>query len=417
MKFYKETNFQETQIGKIPKDWKIGGASFFDVLKGFAFSSEFFNDDRDGIPLIRIRDLGKTETECYYSGPYDPTYLVRKGDILISMDGEFNVYLWNGPDCLLNQRVCKVWSKDTTKLSDLFLYYVLQRPLKIIESQTSQTTVKHLLDRDLDRIKIPLPPIEEQRAIAEVLGVVDSAVELVDEAIAQVERLKKGLMQQLLTKGIGHKEFKEDPEIGKIPKGWNVLALEDFCEVTDGSHWSPKEVEKSNYKIATVANLRETYIDIDSCKSISEEDYQRLVKEGDVPRKNDILFSKDGTVGICFVFKQQENNIGLLSSIAIITPNHKVLNSEFGAYTLKSPNVFWQIVGKKTGTALRRITLENLKKVKIPIPPMPEQQRIAETLSSVDTILRLKRERKQKLSKMRKRLVDLLLTGKVRVVV
>jgi type I restriction enzyme S subunit len=223
-------------------------------------------------------------------------------------------------------------------------------------------------------------------------------------------------MQQLLTKGIGHKEFKETP-IGKIPKDWNVLALEDFCEVTDGSHWSPKEVEKSNYKIATVANLRETYIDIDSCKSISEEDYQRLVKEGDIPRKNDILFSKDGTVGICFVFKQQENNIGLLSSIAIITPNYKVLNSEFGAYTLKSPNVFWQIVGRKTGTALRRITLENLKKVKIPIPPMSEQQKIAETLSSVDNILRLKRERKEKLIKMKRRLMDLLLTGKVRVII
>ncbi|MCP8308421.1 MAG: restriction endonuclease subunit S, partial [archaeon] len=140
--FYKETNFKETPIGKIPKDWEvIKAANIIDVLKGFAFSSEFFNESKKGIPLIRIRDLGKDKTESYYSGPYDPAYIVRKRDILISMDGEFNANMWNGPEGLLNQRVCKVWSRDLAKLDNLFLYYGLQKPLKIIEDQTSQTTV------------------------------------------------------------------------------------------------------------------------------------------------------------------------------------------------------------------------------------------------------------------------------------
>jgi restriction endonuclease S subunit len=203
MIFYKETNFKETPVGTIPRDWDIVNfASMVNILKGYAFSSEFFNEKKEGLPLIRIRDLGKNETECYYSDEYDPVYIVRKGDILISMDGEFNVYSWNGPEGLLNQRVCKVSSKEPEKLDNNFLFYALQKPIKIIESQISQTTVKHLLDKDIERIKIPFPPLEEQRAVAGVLGVVDSVIAKTDEDIVKTERLKKGLMQELLTKGL-----------------------------------------------------------------------------------------------------------------------------------------------------------------------------------------------------------------------
>ena len=413
--FYEETHFEGSLIGKIPKDWEIADADSISVLKGFAFSSNFFNGNSEGLPLIRIRDLRKEETESYYSGPYDETYLIRKGDILVSMDGQFNAYLWNGPEGLLNQRVCKVWSKNPAQLDNLFLYYAIHKPLKTIERQTSQTTVKHLLDRHIERMKFLLPPYSEQREVAQILAVVDLAVGKADEVIAKTERLKKGLMQELLTKGIGHKEFK-DTKIGKAPKEWEVVRLEDVCiTITDGSHWSPKEVEKSDYRIATVANLGETDIDINSCKLVSKRDFMRLVRERDVPEKGDVLFSKDGTVGISFAFRQHDFNVGLLSSIAIIRPNPQLLSSEFCAYALKSPKVFWQIIGRKTGTALRRIILGHLKTVKIPLPSFAEQEKIAEILSSVDRKLEFERKEKTKLERIKWGLMDLLLTGKVRV--
>jgi type I restriction enzyme S subunit len=203
----------------------------------------------------------------------------------------------------------------------------------------------------------------------------------------------------------------KDTEIGRIPEDWKVVKLEDACiEITDGSHWSPRQVEKSNYRIATVANLKEFYIDINSCKFISEEDYLRLVKEGDVPEEGDVLFSKDGTVGICFTFRQSNYKIGLLSSIAIIKPNKHILFSDFLVYTLKSPNVFWQVTGRKTGTALTRITLNNLKRVKIPLPPFQEQQRIAEILSTVDKAIQKTNEIIAKTERLKKGLMQELLT-------
>jgi type I restriction enzyme S subunit len=205
-------------------------------------------------------------------------------------------------------------------------------------------------------------------------------------------------------------EFK-DTEIGRIPKEWEVVNLEGACvEITDGSHWSPKQVERSEYRIATVANLRETYIDIDSCKFISEEDYKCLVKEGDVPRKDDILFSKDGTVGITFTFKQDSYKIGLLSSIAIMRPNHELLFSDFGAYALKSPNILMQITGWKTGTALRRIILDNLKRLKIMLPPLHEQRKIASILSTVDESIQKTDDIIAKTERLKKGLMQELLT-------
>ncbi|ABN69863.1 restriction modification system DNA specificity domain [Staphylothermus marinus F1] len=199
-RFYKETNFKDTKIGKIPKDWEvIRLVDHVYVLKGYAFSSKFFNEKERGIPIIRIRDLGKNKTEAYYSGSYDPKYIVEKGDLLISMDGEFNIFLWKGPKGLLNQRVCKIWTKDATKLDNMYLYYALKKPLKLIEAQTSQTTVKHLLDRDLERIKIPLPPLSEQQKIAEILSTIDKWISLEHRRKEKLKGLKKGLMNLLLT--------------------------------------------------------------------------------------------------------------------------------------------------------------------------------------------------------------------------
>lgn len=181
---------------------------------------------------------------------------------------------------------------------------------------------------------------------------------------------------------MGQTRFKGTP-ISKIPEDWKIVRLEEACgEITDGSHYSPKEDKNGEFRIATVANIVENKFDIDSCKKISKEDYECLVRNGCKPQLGDVLFSKDGTVGLSFSFKQ-DIDIALLSSIAIIRPK-EILHSDYCAFTLKSPLVFRQIIGSKRGTGLRRIILKDLKRIKIPLPPLPEQKKIAEVLSTVD---------------------------------
>jgi type I restriction enzyme S subunit len=78
------------------------------VSYGFAFPSSKFNTDKRGMPLIRIRDISRTETEAYFEGDFDPTYVVHPGDYLVGMDGDFNLRRWAGEDGLLNQRVMRI---------------------------------------------------------------------------------------------------------------------------------------------------------------------------------------------------------------------------------------------------------------------------------------------------------------------
>jgi len=142
------------------------------ITSGFAFKSDAFSDSH-GIPIARIRDVKRGYTETYYSGEYDPTYIIKNGDILIGMDGEFNTEKWRGGRALLNQRVCKI-EADESKLNQDYLYYFLPKSLKKIENQTPSVTVKHLSVAKIKDIEIPLPRIFEQKRIAAILDKADA---------------------------------------------------------------------------------------------------------------------------------------------------------------------------------------------------------------------------------------------------
>jgi type I restriction enzyme S subunit len=197
--------------------------------------------------------------------------------------------------------------------------------------------------------------------------------------------------------------------IGEIPEDWDVVKLDQIADITDGSHFSPKLDETGNYRIATVANIKGNSIDVKSCKKISKTDYELLVKNGCKPEIGDILFSKDGTVGLSFSFKQQIDLV-LLSSIAIIRPQ-KDLNSDYCSYVLKSPIVFKKITNNKRGTGLKRVILRDLKSTQIPLPPtIHEQQKIAEVLSTTDNAIQKTHEIIQKTQLLKNGLLHHLLT-------
>tara|TARA_R110000764_G_scaffold116646_1_gene203611 strand:- start:579 stop:1829 length:1251 start_codon:yes stop_codon:yes gene_type:complete len=178
------------------KDTKIG--LNLEILNGFPAKSKYFNNERNGLPLIRIRNILKGHSETYYSGEFDSKYLIKKGDILIGMDGDFNIAKWTGVPSILNQRICKlIAAKDPFNLE--YLYYYLEVELKKIQARTPSTTVKHLSIKDLRKVNAYCPPLSEQQKIADILSEADAKIEKEQTQKTQLETLKKGLMQQLLT--------------------------------------------------------------------------------------------------------------------------------------------------------------------------------------------------------------------------
>ena len=169
-----------------------------EILNGFPAKSKYFNNESNGLPLIRIRNILKGHSETYYSGEFDSKYLIKKGDILIGMDGDFNIAKWTGVPSILNQRICKlIDAKAPFNLE--YLYYYLEVELKKIQARTPSTTVKHLSIKDLRKVNAYCPPLSEQQKIADILSEADAKIEKEQEQKAQLEQLKKGLMQQLLT--------------------------------------------------------------------------------------------------------------------------------------------------------------------------------------------------------------------------
>lgn len=155
-----------------------------DILNGFPWKSERFNKTT-GVPLIRIRDVTTGETETYYDGPMTEGYWVEQGDLLVGMDGDFNVRRWRAARGLLNQRVCKI-TVTPDQYDTRLLEYLLPGYLRLINQATSSVTVKHLSSRTLNELPLPLPPLAEQRRIVAKL---DALTARLARARAELDRV------------------------------------------------------------------------------------------------------------------------------------------------------------------------------------------------------------------------------------
>jgi type I restriction enzyme, S subunit len=195
-------------------------ANVLEVQNGYAFDSRRFNAS-EGMPLIRIRDLKSgIVTETRFAGYYDPKYVVRPGDLLIGMDGEFGCYEWRGGPALLNQRVCRLQG-FTTDIVPRFLFYGVNSHLKAIENATGYSTVKHLSSKQILGIEFSFPPLPEQRRIVGLLDEVFAGIAL---SKANVERSMKNARTLLES----HVQF----IFTQRGKGWVQKKLGDVCKIT-----------------------------------------------------------------------------------------------------------------------------------------------------------------------------------------
>lgn len=139
-----------------PCDWKEKDIySVCEIIYGAPFSSKLFNQEKKGLPLIRIRDLNKQESDVYTDEVHPKAYIIHDGDIVVGMDGEFSPYIWGGDAGFLNQRVCVF--KNKRKKGSFFLYFSIKPQLEYIEQTEMATTVIHIGKKDFDAFNIFLP--------------------------------------------------------------------------------------------------------------------------------------------------------------------------------------------------------------------------------------------------------------------
>ncbi|MDW5287023.1 restriction endonuclease subunit S [Alteromonas macleodii] len=194
-----------------------------------------------------------------------------------------------------------------------------------------------------------------------------------------------------MSKYFPYNEYKQTEVdwLGVIPVHWDSVKLKFYCKVTDGSHHSPK-IESSGYPFISVSDVGMNSIDFENAKRISEIDYRRLVSEGCKPVSDDLLLTKDGTIGRACIVTDDMEDFVILSSLGLLSPSDKFSNRYLYYYLISNINVD-QMNSMIHGSALRRMTINKIDQLIICLPSVVEQDQIANFLdhetAKIDTLI------------------------------
>lgn len=408
--------YKMTELGEIPVEWDVEPLSnITEVIMGQSPDSTSYNDIGDGIPFYQ----GKTEFGSKYpivkKWCNKPNKIAEKDDVLISVRapvGEVNICA--DRSCI--GRGLGALRSIEKKSFYLYIFYTIQYLKGKLELLGQGSTFSAINGSELRGLLIPTPNIIEQQKIAEILSTVDEQIENTEQLIEKTIELKKGLMQKLLTKGIGHTEFKQT-ELGEIPVKWDVEELDNIVEkITDGAHKTPRYTD-SGVPFLRVSDIQAKEINWADTKYISHAEHAELIKRCN-PQKGDILLSKNGTIGVVKLI-DWDDEFSIFVSLCLIKLKsvNSLLDSKFLAYYISSDLAQKQFKDSSKQGTVTNLHLIEIKKVKIPILNISEQQKIAAILSSVDEQIESYEQEKEKYLQLKKGLMQQLLTGKMRVTV
>lgn len=351
---------------------KVRLGDLIEVQSGYAFDSSKFNDLEKGMPLIRIRDVGKKETKTFFDGDYSVDFVIKKGDFLVGMDGDFRLAKWESVDALLNQRVCRL-KITSTNLDKNYLFNFLPSELKKIEDKTSFATVKHLSVKKIQDIQIPLPPLEEQKRIATLLDTADSLRQKDKVLLQKYDALAQSIFLELFG----------DPV--RNEKGWEKKFLNDVCtKITDGTHFSP-EPKTKGFPYVTAKHVKSYGLDFYSKPTYVDEAAHNEIYKRCTPEFGDVLYIKDGaTTGIACINTFNEP-ISLLSSLALLKVKKELINNYYLCFWLNNPKTKMKLLSEyMSGAAIQRYTLAKIKGFELIVPPIELQNQFAEQIQLIE---------------------------------
>ena len=402
-----KVGYRMTEIGEIPEEWSL------DILE-----NEVEIMDSRRVPLSEVeREQRKGPFPyCGANGiiDYVDDYIFDEEAILLAEDGgsygkfQNSAYLMDGK-YWVNNHAHIIKGKRGIVNNKYILYWLNYSD---INKYISGSTRAKLNQERLKSIPIPRVPLPEQQKIAEILSTADDEIQKMDEQIALAEQLKKGLMQKLLTRGIGHTRFKMT-EIGEIPEEWDVKKIRELRQNIYYGITAKATKENTNLRMLRTTDIKNFKFDLNNLPFC-----QITEKRSDLSKyflkRNDIIIARAGTVGVSILVEENLNNVLFGSYLIKIIFKQETIDMPFIHYYFQS-QLYWNNISNAQGSTIKNINLPFLNSLEIPLPPIPEQQKIAEILSTVDNKLELLGTKRDKLNVLKKGLMNDLLTGKVRV--
>jgi type I restriction enzyme, S subunit len=311
-------------------------------------------------------------------------------------------------DATLNQAVAAVNAEISVATNSYLLHSIHSNTPRLLNTLQGSGQ-PNLSGQLIKELVILLPPLPEQEKIASILTSVDEVIERTESQIAKLQDLKTGMMQELLTKGIGHTKFKDSP-VGRIPVGWNITKLSTVVDVIDSLHQTPS-FSLTGYPMARVTDINTGKLNLSKANHVSRTVYEEFIKKYR-PMRDDILMSRVGSYGICsYVDTDEEFCIGQ-NTVVISALN---INSRFLYYSLNSQSIQTQIEYEVAGSGYKSLSLASIRCLDMVIPSTNEQERIGSICLGMDNAIEKKLQKTLQLQRIKKALMRDLLTGKVRV--
>lgn len=333
-------------------------------INGYAFKPDDWNTT--GIPIIRIQDLtGSSCNPNYYQGEYNEKFLIENEDVLISWSASLGVYVWNGGKALLNQHIFKVVF-DKCEIEKYYYVFSVRQKLMDMGLKSHGATMKHIVKKDFENIRIPFPPKEVQKQIAKTLMEVDRLLLMRKKQLLNLETLVKSQFIDMF----GDEDIEDTLE--------NISTY-----VSRGK--SPKYTNLSKIKIINQACIHWEFLDFKKVK------YHREDRSNITPlEEGDILINSTGTGTLgrmSIFFPENINNVYVADShVTVVRFDRNKVIPEYVLHLFKVENMQIQLYKRGVSGSTNQIELSksNLKKFSIPLPPIELQNKFADFVRQVD---------------------------------
>lgn len=368
--------------------WKIVElGKYVKILNGYPFDSgRFTNSSENAFPLIRIRDVVRGYTETFTDEDCPEEYKIKKGEILIGMDGDFNIARWQSDFGLLNQRVCKIKSASKD-LDDKFLYYYLPIPLKQINDATPSVTVKHLSSNSLLQLHFPLPPLTEQQRIVNrietMFAKLDEAKEKAQNVVDSFETRKAAILHKAFTGELTANWRKEN---GVPDDSWEEKLFQELIIGTpQNGMYKSKEYYGNGTKILRIDCFYDgSIVSWDLLKRLQISDEELKTYHLDL---NDVVINRVNSMpylGKSALIRKLPEKCVFESNMMRIKLQLNLLHPEYIIIFLNSTQGLLELrKNAKQAVNQASINQQDVKNVIVPVPTLPEQQEIVRILDSI----------------------------------
>lgn len=414
--------YKITEFGEIPSEWEVKKLKDLgNSVIGLTYSPDDLVDGCNGTLVLRSSNIRNNrivfDDNKYVNKDIQEKLIVKENDILIcSRNGSKELI---GKCALIDKKaegssfgafMTVYRSKYNKYLFNVFTSYMFKRQIY----NNLGATINQITTDNLNNFKIIVPTIKEQEKIASILSTVDEQIDNVDALIEKNKELKKGLMQTLLTKGIGHTKFKKT-EIGEIPEEWEVRRLEDICDdITIGMVKTMTKFYVDNgVPLIRNSDIKENTIKTDSMvyldKEFSRANQSKCLNIGQ------IVTVHTGDIGTSAVI--EENMQGAQGFATLnTTVNKSIINEYYLCWYLNSDICKNQAYSFSTGDGRNNLNLKDFVNILAIVPSsIEEQKKIVFILNSISRKIQEYENKKQKLEELKKGLMQQLLSGRIRV--